>query len=123
MDFGVVVPSHGPWGDAGMIRAGIQAAEDLGYGTAWFGDHLVMPGYAAALDPGQLGSARIELTNRYPAGQTCRVELPKLLEGHAGCIQHAVWRDVGAGIVHLIEELFRAGGNVESPAGTRRFCL
>jgi probable F420-dependent oxidoreductase len=49
VEFGVVVPSHGAWGDPGMIRAGIQAAEDLGYDTVWFGDHLVMPGYAAAL--------------------------------------------------------------------------
>ena len=49
MEFGVVVPSHGAWGDPGMIRAGIQAAEDLGYTTAWFGDHIVMPGYAAGL--------------------------------------------------------------------------
>jgi probable F420-dependent oxidoreductase len=48
-EFGVVVPSHGAWGDPGMIRAGIQAAEDLGYETAWFGDHIVMPGYAAGL--------------------------------------------------------------------------
>ncbi|HEY2303811.1 MAG TPA: TIGR03619 family F420-dependent LLM class oxidoreductase [Acidimicrobiales bacterium] len=49
MQFGVVVPTHGAWGDPGMIRAGIQAAEDLGYDTVWFGDHIVMPGYAAAL--------------------------------------------------------------------------
>ena len=32
-----------------MIRDGIQAAEELGYATVWFGDHLVLPGYAAAL--------------------------------------------------------------------------
>jgi probable F420-dependent oxidoreductase len=46
VEFGVVVPSHGPFGDAGAIRALVQAAEDLGYDTAWFGDHVVVPGYA-----------------------------------------------------------------------------
>jgi probable F420-dependent oxidoreductase len=32
-----------------MIRAGISAAEELGYDTVWFGDHVVIPDYAAAL--------------------------------------------------------------------------
>lgn len=47
MQFGVVIPSYGPFGDAAKIRTLIAAAEDLGYHTAWFGDHIVIPDYAA----------------------------------------------------------------------------
>jgi probable F420-dependent oxidoreductase len=47
MQFGVVVPSYGPFGDAAAIRDVIDAAEGLGYDTAWFGDHIVIPHYAA----------------------------------------------------------------------------
>jgi probable F420-dependent oxidoreductase len=32
-----------------MIRAGVQAAEDLGYEAVWFGDHIVVPEYAGHL--------------------------------------------------------------------------
>jgi len=49
MQYGVVIPNHGPFGDRGAIRAAIQAAEDLGFHTAWFGDHIVIPDYAKAL--------------------------------------------------------------------------
>lgn len=34
-----------------MIRAAIQTAEDLGYASVWFGDHLVVPDYATGLLP------------------------------------------------------------------------
>ena len=46
-EFGVVIPSWGEYGDAGAIREVIAAAEALGYDTAWFGDHVVVPDYAA----------------------------------------------------------------------------
>ena len=46
-EFGVVVPSWGEYGDPARIREVILAAEDLGYHTAWFGDHVVIPDYAA----------------------------------------------------------------------------
>jgi probable F420-dependent oxidoreductase len=49
MEFGVVVPSHGAWADPGMIREAVRAAEDLGYETVWFGDHVVIPGYTVHL--------------------------------------------------------------------------
>lgn len=49
MELGVVIPNHGHFGDRGAIRDLVQAAEDLGYHTAWFGDHIVVPGYATAL--------------------------------------------------------------------------
>ncbi len=45
--FGVVIPSWGEFGDAGAIREVVLAAEDLGYDTAWFGDHVIVPDYAA----------------------------------------------------------------------------
>lgn len=49
MQYGVVIPNHGPFGDRGAIRELVQAAEDLGFHTAWFGDHVVVPDYAVAL--------------------------------------------------------------------------
>ena len=49
--FGVVIPSWGAGGDAGAIRELIIAAEDLGFTTAWFADHLLLPDYAIALSP------------------------------------------------------------------------
>ncbi len=49
MKFGVVIPNHGPFGDRGAIRELITAAEDLGFDTAWFGDHVVIPDYAKNL--------------------------------------------------------------------------
>lgn len=51
MEFGVVIPSQGLFGDPGAIRAFIAAAEDLDYHTAWFGDHIIVPSYAAHLSP------------------------------------------------------------------------
>ena len=51
MDFGIVVPTYGIWGDPSAIRDGIQAAEALGYHTVWFGDHIVIPDYATQLSP------------------------------------------------------------------------
>jgi probable F420-dependent oxidoreductase len=52
MDFGVVVPTFGPyWGRPGVIRDAIVAAEDAGLRTAWFGDHIVIPQYAQHLSP------------------------------------------------------------------------
>lgn len=49
MQFGVVIPNHGPFGDRGAIRELVQAAEALGFHTAWFGDHVVIPDYASQL--------------------------------------------------------------------------
>lgn len=46
-EFGVVIPSWGECGDPGAIREVIAAAEALGYDTAWFGDHVIVPDYAA----------------------------------------------------------------------------
>jgi alkanesulfonate monooxygenase SsuD/methylene tetrahydromethanopterin reductase-like flavin-dependent oxidoreductase (luciferase family) len=43
MHFGVVVPSQGKWGDPRRILAAVQATEDLGYDSVWFGDHVVIP--------------------------------------------------------------------------------
>ena len=41
VEFGVVLPNWGSYGEPEVIRALIVAAEDLGYSTAWFGDHLL----------------------------------------------------------------------------------
>jgi len=51
MKFGVTIPTYGAWGDPAVVRDGVQAAEDLGFDTVWFGDHIVIPSYAAHLSP------------------------------------------------------------------------
>jgi alkanesulfonate monooxygenase SsuD/methylene tetrahydromethanopterin reductase-like flavin-dependent oxidoreductase (luciferase family) len=43
---GVVIPTYDHYGDAGVIRRLIGDAERLGYDSVWFGDHLIVPGYA-----------------------------------------------------------------------------
>jgi len=43
---GVVIPTYDSYGNAGVIRRLIGAAEVLGYDSVWFGDHLIVPGYA-----------------------------------------------------------------------------
>jgi probable F420-dependent oxidoreductase len=45
----VCIPTFGPYADVGLFRELVAAAEDLGYAEAWFSDHVVMPGYAAAI--------------------------------------------------------------------------
>jgi probable F420-dependent oxidoreductase len=47
--FGYVIPSFGPFADPGAMAHLLQAGEDLGYADVWFGDHVVVPRYAAAL--------------------------------------------------------------------------
>lgn len=51
MQYGVVIPTQAHFADPGAIRAFIAAAEDLDYHTAWFGDHVIIPGYAVHLSP------------------------------------------------------------------------
>ena len=46
VQFGAVVSAWGEHGDPSHVHALVSAAEDLGYDTAWFGDHVVIPGYA-----------------------------------------------------------------------------
>jgi probable F420-dependent oxidoreductase len=43
---GVVIPTYDHYGNAGVIRRLIGDAERLGYDSVWFGDHLIVPGYA-----------------------------------------------------------------------------
>jgi probable F420-dependent oxidoreductase len=73
MDFGLVVPTYGPWADPAWVREAIQQAEDLGYTTAWFGDHIVIPSYAARLsDPFWLEPISCALVG---AGATKRIRM------------------------------------------------
>jgi probable F420-dependent oxidoreductase len=46
MQIGVVIPTYDDYGNAGVIRRLIGDAERLGYDSVWFGDHLIVPGYA-----------------------------------------------------------------------------
>jgi probable F420-dependent oxidoreductase len=49
--FGVVIPSFGAFADPDTAFALAQAAEDAGFDDIWFGDHIIVPGYAAAFTP------------------------------------------------------------------------
>src|SRR3954452_5899489 len=51
--FGVVVPPSGAFAMSGALADIVDAAEGLGYADVWFGDHVAVPRYAAAItDPG-----------------------------------------------------------------------
>jgi len=63
VDFGVVVPTWGPFGDPDRIRRLILEAEALDFATVWVGDHLFLPDYAVDLSP----------ANWYEAIATCCV--------------------------------------------------
>ncbi|HVX21217.1 MAG TPA: TIGR03619 family F420-dependent LLM class oxidoreductase [Acidimicrobiales bacterium] len=47
--FGYVIPSFGPFVDPAAFTDLVQAGEDLGFADVWFGDHVVVPHYAAGL--------------------------------------------------------------------------
>ncbi len=49
--FGVVVPPYGPFQDPEELWSVVAAAEGLGFAGVWFGDHIVVPPYAAGLTP------------------------------------------------------------------------
>jgi alkanesulfonate monooxygenase SsuD/methylene tetrahydromethanopterin reductase-like flavin-dependent oxidoreductase (luciferase family) len=53
MRFGVAVPSYGDHADGPAVRDLLLAAEELGYASAWFPDHIAVPRAAAgpALSP------------------------------------------------------------------------
>ena len=51
VEFGVVIPTWGAYGDAERIRRLIGRAEELGFASAWVGDHLFLPDYAIELSP------------------------------------------------------------------------
>lgn len=49
--FGVVIPTWGAFGDPNAIRRLILRAEELGFESAWVGDHLLLPEYATRYSP------------------------------------------------------------------------
>jgi probable F420-dependent oxidoreductase len=49
MDFGIAIPTSGSWADPVLIRDAVQVTEELGFSTAWFSDHVVIPDYATEL--------------------------------------------------------------------------
>ncbi len=51
VEFGVVIPTWGAFGDPEKIRALIVRAEELGFSSVWVGDHLFLPDYAIELSP------------------------------------------------------------------------
>ena len=48
MKFGVGVPTFDQYADKDIFFRLVDAAEDLGFDSVWFGDHIAVPGYAIA---------------------------------------------------------------------------
>src|SRR5579884_1594762 len=46
MRIGVCIPTYDAYGDREVLRRLIVEAEALGYDSVWFGDHILVPGYA-----------------------------------------------------------------------------
>lgn len=44
MRIGVVIPTYDQFADGDLFARIVRAIEDLGYDSAWFGDHIVFPG-------------------------------------------------------------------------------
>lgn len=44
MRIGVVIPSFDQYGNGSAFRQLVEAIEELGFDSAWFGDHIVVPG-------------------------------------------------------------------------------
>ena len=49
MRFGFAVPAFGRYADGARIRELLIGAEELGFHSAWFPDHIAVPDYAAAI--------------------------------------------------------------------------
>jgi probable F420-dependent oxidoreductase len=55
MEFGFVIPAFGTFADPAVMADLVVLGEELGFAHVWFGDHVVVPSYAAKLtDPGWL---------------------------------------------------------------------
>jgi len=52
MHFGFVIPAFGAFADPGVMAELVEIGEELDYAHVWFGDHVVVPSYAASItDP------------------------------------------------------------------------
>jgi alkanesulfonate monooxygenase SsuD/methylene tetrahydromethanopterin reductase-like flavin-dependent oxidoreductase (luciferase family) len=45
VEFGFAVPAYGPHIDRGVVRALVEAGEELGYASVWWPDHIATPDY------------------------------------------------------------------------------
>jgi alkanesulfonate monooxygenase SsuD/methylene tetrahydromethanopterin reductase-like flavin-dependent oxidoreductase (luciferase family) len=48
--FGIAVPAYGPGADGAALAELLAAADELGYDTAWWPDHIAVPDYATAVN-------------------------------------------------------------------------
>jgi alkanesulfonate monooxygenase SsuD/methylene tetrahydromethanopterin reductase-like flavin-dependent oxidoreductase (luciferase family) len=51
MRFGFAIPAYGQHADGPRIRALLVAADELGFDSAWFPDHIAVPEYASDMLP------------------------------------------------------------------------
>ena len=50
MKFGFAIPAYGDEIDGNAVGDLLAAADELGYESAWFPDHIAVPDYAAAVN-------------------------------------------------------------------------
>jgi len=50
MRFGIAIPAYGKGATGSVVADLVAAAEDLGFDSAWFADHIAVPDYAAAVN-------------------------------------------------------------------------
>ena len=96
MKFGVAVPTWGPFADLGALSDFVGLAEELGYESVWFADHVAIPAYATdrfdppMLDPLALASWVLARHGRLRAGTDVLVapyRHPLLVAAMAGSLQ------------------------------------
>ena len=96
MKFGVAVPTWGPFADLGALSDFVGLAEELGYESVWFADHVAVPAYATdrfdppMLDPLALASWVLARHGRLRAGTDVLVapyRHPLLVAAMAGSLQ------------------------------------
>jgi probable F420-dependent oxidoreductase len=74
MEFGVALPCIGAYAEPGVAAELVALAESLGYADVWFGDHVLVPSYAAAftspewLDPLASCAVHLARTSRIRVG-------------------------------------------------------
>ena len=97
LEFGVVVPTWGAFGDAQKIRQLILRAEALGYASVWVGDHLLLPDYAIDLSPANwyeaLSCCLVGL------GMTQRIRFGKTIGGVLGIIALGLFASDWPGLI------------------------
>jgi probable F420-dependent oxidoreductase len=120
MRFGVAVPTWGPFSDLDVVTDFLSLAEDLGFHSAWFSDHVAIPAYATdrfdppMLEPLALATWALAKYERLHVGTDVLVapyRHPILVAAMAGSTQRLSEGrlTLGVGIGYLVGEFAALG--------------